>query len=158
MTTADEPPVEVHTRHEQGVWAEVRKVQDDVTDAVTAFAGSLSFVYLHVGWFTLWVLLNVGSAAFDRFPFGLLTLIVSLEAIFLSTFVMISQNRQAARADIRSQLDFETNLRSEVWSVHIGRSLDLDPAEVEAHVQRLIQQARSGLVDGSAKDVDPSQI
>ncbi|MCW2545258.1 MAG: hypothetical protein JWM40_2810, partial [Frankiales bacterium] len=80
------------------------------------------------------------------------------EAIFLSTFVMISQNRQAARADIRSQLDYETNLRSEVWSVHIGRQLGLDPDEVEAHVQRLVQQARSGLVDGSARDVDPAAI
>ena len=155
--TADEAPLQVHTRHEQGVWAEVRKVQDEVTDAVTAFAGSLSFVYLHVAWFAVWVLLNTSGSAFDAFPFGLLTLIVSLEAIFLSTFVMISQNRQAARADIRSQLDFETNLRSEVWSVHIGRSLGLDPEEVEAHVQRLVAQARTALVDGSAQDVDPSQ-
>ncbi|MCU1601758.1 MAG: hypothetical protein JWO22_2467 [Frankiales bacterium] len=150
---------EVHTRHEKELWASVRKAQDDVTDAVTAFAGSLSFVYIHVGWFAAWVLMNVGAfglASFDGFPFGLLTLIVSLEAIFLSTFVMISQNRQAARADVRSQLDFETNLRSEVWSVHIGRTLGLDPHEVEAHVQQLVAQARSGLKDGSATDVDPA--
>ena len=79
------------------------------------------FVYLHSVWFGLWILLNVGlvggAVVFDKFPFGLLTMIVSLEAIFLSTFVMVSQNRQAARADIRSQLDFETNLRAEIWSV-----------------------------------------
>jgi uncharacterized membrane protein len=160
--TTDEHAVPVHTRNEKGVWQEVRKVQDDVTDAVTAFAGSLSFVYLHVGWFVVWVVINAGlfgaSAEFDGFPFGLLTLIVSLEAIFLSTFVMISQNRQAARSDVRSELDFETNLRSEVWSVHIGRSLGLDPTEVEAHVQRLVTQARTGLSDGSAKDVDPASI
>ncbi|MCU1595844.1 MAG: hypothetical protein JWO12_3236 [Frankiales bacterium] len=148
----------VHTRNEKSLWADVRKVQDDVTDAITAFAGSLAFVYIHIGWFIVWILLNAGIAVFDAFPFGLLTLIVSLEAIFLSTFVMISQNRQAARADVRSELDFETNLRSEVWSVHIGRKLGLDPAEVESHVQRLVAQARTGLVDGSAKDVDPSQI
>ena len=154
-------PIEVHTRHERSLWREVRKAQDELTDAVTAFAGSLSFVYIHVGWFALWVLLNVGAlgfAAFDGYPFGLLTLIVSLEAIFLSTFVMISQNRQAARADVRSQLDFETNLRSEVWSVHIGRKLGLDPVEVEAHVQRLVAQTRKGLDDGHAQDVDPSVI
>ena len=153
--------VPFHTRHEKGVRAELRKVQDDVTDAVTSFAGSLSFVYLHIGWFTVWVAVNVGIgglSAFDTFPFGLLTLIVSLEAIFLSTFVMITQNRQSARADIRSELDFETNLRSEVWSVHIGRTLGLDPAEVEAHVQRLVAQARTGLQDGSARDVDPAVI
>ncbi|MCW2670695.1 MAG: hypothetical protein JWO27_2592 [Frankiales bacterium] len=148
-----------HTRSEKAVWASVRKVQDHVTDAITSFAGSLSFVYIHVVWFGAWVLLNVGVfglTPFDKFPFGLLTLIVSLEAIFLSTFVMISQNRAAARADVRSELDFETNLRSEVWSVHIGRTLGLDPHEVEGHVQKLIAQARTGLTDGSAGDVDPA--
>jgi uncharacterized membrane protein len=147
---------EHHTRSEKDVWATVRKAQDDVTDAITAFAGSLSFVYIHIGWFLLWIVLNVGILVFDSYPFGLLTLIVSLEAIFLSTFVMISQNRQAARADVRSELDFETNLRSEVWSVHIGRKLGLDPHEVEAHVQKLVAQARSGLDKGSAQDVDPA--
>jgi uncharacterized membrane protein len=159
--TTHQRPLSVHTRDERHMWADVRKAQDELTDAVTAFAGSLSFVYLHVAWFTVWVLLNVGVfglAAFDGFPFGLLTLIVSLEAIFLSTFVMISQNRQAARADVRSELDFETNLRSEVWSVHIGRKLGLDPTEVEAHVQQLVSHARDGLSDGSAKDVDPAAV
>jgi uncharacterized membrane protein len=151
----------VHTRAEHKVWAEVRRVQDVVADKITAFAGSLSFVYIHVGWFTVWVLLNVGligsGRAFDKYPFGLLTLIVSLEAIFLSTFVMISQNRQAARADVRSELDFETNLRSEVWSVHIGRSLGLDPEEIERHVQDLVQKAKTGFDSGSALDVDPAK-
>ena len=153
--------VPIHTRSERRVWDDVRKAQDSITDAVTSFAGSLPFVYVHVGWFALWVLANIGAlglGAFDAYPFGLLTLIVSLEAIFLSTFVMISQNRQAARADVRSELDFETNLRSEVWSVHIGRSLGLDPAQVEAHVQRLVVGARRGLLDGSARDVDPSEV
>lgn len=153
-------PVQVHTRAEHRAWDEVRRAQDRVTDQITAFAGSLSFVYLHVGWFALWVLANVGlfgaGLTFDTYPFGLLTLVVSLEAIFLSTFVMISQNRQSARADVRSELDFETNLRSEVWSVHIGRALGLDPAEVEAHVQDLVRKAESGLDRGSARDVDPA--
>ena len=162
MTTDDLHGIPLSTRHERGVWKDLRKAQDDVTDAVTAFAGSLSFVYLHVGWFAVWVLLNAGlfgaGLEFDGFPFGLLTLIVSLEAIFLSTFVMISQNRQAARADVRSELDFETNLRSEVWSVHIGRKLGLDPTEVESHVQQLVAGARKGLLDGSARDVDPASI
>ena len=159
MTSNDES-LQLHTRAETSVWSEVRKAQDHLTDAITAFAGSLSFVYLHVGWFALWVLANVGvfgaAAKFDEYPFGLLTLVVSLEAIFLSTFVMISQNRQAARADVRSELDFETNLRSEVWSVHIGRALGLDPVEIEAHVQQLISQAKTGLDAGAARDVDPA--
>ena len=81
----------------------------------------MSFVYLHMGWFAFWILLNVGllgsALVFDDFPFGLLTLIVSLEAIFLSTFVMISQNREASRAEMRASLDFETNLAPRCWSM-----------------------------------------
>ena len=63
-------------------------VQLRIADAITAFAGSMRFVYIHAIWFGLWIGLGV-----ENYPFGLLTMIVSLEAIFLSTFVMISQNR-----------------------------------------------------------------
>jgi uncharacterized membrane protein/CBS domain-containing protein len=75
--------------------SEVRRqnLQSRVADAITGFAGSMPFVYVHVFWFAVWIVLNLSSAKFDKFPFGLLTMIVSLEAIFLSTFVMISQNR-----------------------------------------------------------------
>jgi uncharacterized membrane protein len=66
-----------------------RSVQNRIADAITRFAGSMWFVYLHIVWFSAWIGLRVES-----YPFGLLTMIVSLEAIFLSTFVMISQNRQ----------------------------------------------------------------
>ncbi len=115
--------------------------QDLVADKVTRFAGSLNFVYLHGVWFFVWIALNVGlmgtGFAFDKFPFGLLTMIVSLEAIFLSTFVMVSQNRQAARSDIRSQVDFEANLQSLIWMVHLGQKLGIDIA----HVQQLCDQA-----------------
>lgn len=68
------------------------------------------------------------SAVWDPYPFGLLTMIVSLEAIFLSTFVMVSQNRQAIREKVRADLDFETNIRSEVWSAHIGHALESTPS------------------------------
>src|SRR5690242_9830696 len=64
-------------------------VQNRIADAVTKFAGSMAFVYVHLVWFGLWIGLRV-----EKFPFGLLTMIVSLEAIFLSTFLLISQNRQ----------------------------------------------------------------
>ena len=124
----------------------LRRTQDRAADAVTTFAGSLTFVYIHSAWFGLWVLLNIGlvgaSLEFDKFPFGLLTMIVSLEAIFLSTFVMVSQNRQALRTEVRSQLDFEANLRSEVWAIHIGQALGIDPDHVEAVVATAIAQAR----------------
>ena len=64
-------------------------VQNRIADAITRFAGSMAFVYVHVLWFSLWIGLRV-----EKFPFGLLTMMVSLEAIFLSTFLLISQNRQ----------------------------------------------------------------
>jgi uncharacterized membrane protein len=71
-----------------------KNIQDRIADAVTRFAGSMPFVYLHIMWFALWIGFRV-----EAFPFGLLTMIVSLEAIFLSTFVMISQNRADAKRE-----------------------------------------------------------
>jgi uncharacterized membrane protein len=68
--------------------ARQKSVENRVADHITAFSGSMRFVYLHALWFSLWIGLGV-----EAYPFGLLTMIVSLEAIFLSTFVMISQNR-----------------------------------------------------------------
>jgi uncharacterized membrane protein len=132
-------------KNENRLLEAVLRTQDRVADRITNFAGSLNFVYLHSLWFGVWVLINVGligvSAEFDKFPFGLLTMIVSLEAIFLSTFVMVSQNRQSARADVRAELDFETNLRSEIWSVHIGHALGIDAAHVEGVVKQAIAGA-----------------
>jgi uncharacterized membrane protein len=78
-------------KHQMQERAESR--QNRVADAITRFAGSMWFVYIHILWFAVWIVLNKAFAKFDPFPFGLLTMIVSLEAIFLSTFVMISQNR-----------------------------------------------------------------
>jgi uncharacterized membrane protein len=71
-----------------------QRVQNRVADRITAFAGSMPFVYIHIVWFGCWIGFGVES-----YPYGLLTMIVSLEAIFLSTFVMISQNR----ADLKRQ-------------------------------------------------------
>ena len=125
------------------------RAQDRAADKVTTFAGSLRFVYIHTLWFGVWVALNVGllgaSLKFDSYPFGLLTMIVSLEAIFLSTFVMVSQNRQAARSDLRANLDFENNIRSEIWSIHIGQKLGLDVAHVEEIVRQAIEASNTSL-------------
>jgi uncharacterized membrane protein len=73
------------------------RLQNRLADRITAFAGSMGFVYIHVVWFLLWLKFEPFK---DIFPYGLLTMIVSLEAIFLSTFVMISQNR----ADVKRQV------------------------------------------------------
>jgi uncharacterized membrane protein len=78
-------------------------LQSRIADAITTFAGSMPFVYIHIAWFAVWITINEGligrDLAFDPFPFGLLTMIVSLEAIFLATFVMISQNRADAKRE-----------------------------------------------------------
>ncbi len=75
-------------------------IQNRVSDAITWFAGSMWFVYLHIAIFGYWIVTSGRPFVNDPFPFGLLTMIVSLEAIFLSTFVMISQNRADARRQV----------------------------------------------------------
>jgi uncharacterized membrane protein len=77
-------------------------VQNRIADAITKFAGSMAFVYIHIVWFALWIGLGV-----EKYPFGLLTMIVSLEAIFLSTFVMISQNRADAKRQVLADHQWE---------------------------------------------------
>jgi uncharacterized membrane protein len=74
-------------------------LQNRIADKITTFAGSMAFVYLHVVWFVLWIVFGT-VFGFDGYPFGLLTMIVSLEAIFLSTFVMISQNRADSKRQV----------------------------------------------------------
>src|SRR4051812_40936144 len=89
-----------------------RDFGDRIADGITKFASNMIFVYFHVLWFSGWILAGLGyfgsQYKFDTFPFGFLTLVVSLEAIFLSTFVMISQNRSSQKSEIRAQLDYET--------------------------------------------------
>ena len=101
--------------------------EDRASDAITAFAGNINFVYFHILWFGCWIAAGTGffgpQYAFDTFPFGLLTMIVSLEAIFLATFVMISQNRAAQKSEIRSQLDYETDLQAERQTAIIMQTL-----------------------------------
>jgi uncharacterized membrane protein len=78
-------------------------VQNRIADTITDFAGSMMFVYLHILWFGSWIGFGVES-----YPYGLLTMIVSLEAIFLSTFVMISQNRADAKRQVVANLEWKT--------------------------------------------------
>jgi uncharacterized membrane protein len=87
-------------KHEQER-AEAR--QNRVADKITAFSGSMLFVYLHIIWFGCWIGFGV-----EEYPFGLLTMIVSLEAIFLSTFVMISQNRADAKRQVIADEQWKT--------------------------------------------------
>jgi uncharacterized membrane protein len=109
---------------------EARTLGGRVADAITDFTGSMTFVYVHVVWFSVWIMLNVGLihiprvSEFDKFPFSLLTMIVSLEAIFLSTFVLISQNRLAAASEKRAELDLQVNLLAEQKATKVLEMLD----------------------------------
>jgi uncharacterized membrane protein len=80
-----------------------KSAQNRLADQITAFAGSMSFVYVHVIWFACWIGLGV-----EKYPYGLLTMIVSLEAIFLSTFVLISQNRADTKRQVIADQQWQT--------------------------------------------------
>ena len=106
---------------------QARSTQDRIADAITAFSGRMGFLYLHAVWFAVWIGANLGwfgLKAFDPFPFGLLTMIVSLEAIFLATFVLISQNRTGVEADRRADLDLQINLLTEHEITRVIQMLD----------------------------------
>jgi uncharacterized membrane protein len=94
--------------------ARAKSLQNRIADAITNFAGSMIFVYVHVVWFALWIALGV-----EDYPFGLLTMIVSLEAIFLSTFVMISQNRADAKREVLSQHQWTVIQKEDEQNQHL---------------------------------------
>jgi uncharacterized membrane protein len=107
--------------------AKQRTLQERLADVITDFSGRMFFVYFHIVWFGIWILLNIGDFGikpFDPYPFGLLTMIVSLEAIFLSTFVLISQNRLSTEADRRADLDLQIGLLTEYELTRVLKMLD----------------------------------
>jgi len=107
--------------------ARERGLQDRIADVITSFSGRMSFVYVHIFWFGAWILLNTGRFGvppFDPFPYGLLTMVVSLEAIFLATFVLISQNRLSREAEHRADLDMHIGLLTEHELTRVLQMLD----------------------------------
>jgi uncharacterized membrane protein len=92
-----------------------RPRSDQVADVIANFCGSMPFVWAHLIWFAVWIIVDTvpGIKHFDPFPFNFLTLIVSLEAIFLSTFILISQNHETRLSEKRNQLDLQVNLLTE---------------------------------------------
>ncbi len=104
-----------------------------VADWISEFSGSLPFLFIHLGLFFTWIILNVGLfpfGQFDAFPFGLLTMVVSLEAIILSVFVLLSQNRQAARDRVRGDIEYDINLKAELEIAHLHEKVDQMNAEL----------------------------
>lgn len=104
-----------------------RTPEERLADKITHISGHMFFVYFHIVWFGVWILINLGLFGiqpFDPFPFGLLTMIVSLEAIFLSTFVLISQNRSSAEADRHADLALQIGLLTEYELTRVLKMLD----------------------------------
>jgi uncharacterized membrane protein len=138
--------IETVVRLEQTAQAP-RSLSERFTDRLTQFIGSLTFVYLHVLWFTVWTLLNLAPwrwHPFDPFPFPLLGLLLTMEAIFLATFILIGQNRQQRLADRRNHLDLQINLLAEQEVTQILKMLEalqerLGIGDHDPHVQALKQ-------------------
>jgi uncharacterized membrane protein len=108
--------------------AHERSLQGRIADAITSFSGRMIFAYVHIVWFGIWILLNTGRfgvSVFDPFPYGLLTMVVSLEAIFLSTFVLISQNRLSEETERRADLDLHIGLLTEHELTRVLQMLDI---------------------------------
>ncbi|HXR99080.1 MAG TPA: DUF1003 domain-containing protein [Pyrinomonadaceae bacterium] len=98
-----------------------------IADWIAWFSGSMPFLMINAGWFIIWITLNTtrtGVPQFDPYPFGLLTMIVSLEAIFLSCFVLVSQNRQAEKDRVRSDIEYEVNIKAELEVTHLHEKTD----------------------------------
>lgn len=151
-----EQNVETVTKLEKAA-REQRTPADRLAERIASFCGRMSFVWVHVVWFGGWILLNTipGIPHIDPFPFTFLTLIVSLEAIFLSTFILISQNLDSRINERRSHLDLQLNLLSEqentkmIVMLHaiakkVGADLTQDPhikaLSEETQPERLIEQ------------------
>jgi uncharacterized membrane protein len=117
-----------------------------IADWIAWFSGSMQFLLINLVWFVTWITLNTlilpvdpatGERGFDPFPFGLLTMIVSLEAIFLSCFVLISQNRQAEKDRVRSDIEYEVNIKAELEVAHLHEKTDRLYEEMLARFTRL---------------------
>lgn len=111
-----------------------------IADWIAWFSGSMPFLLVNLAWFATWIAINtfpLGIPAFDPYPFGLLTMIVSLEAIFLSCFVLISQNRQAEKDHVRSDIEFEINVKAELEVAHLHEKTDRIHVEMLERFVRL---------------------
>jgi uncharacterized membrane protein len=135
------------------------EVEDDrsmvmkAADWISAFSGSLPFLFLHLGFFAFWIGWNVGmpkEKQFDAYPFGFLTLVVSLEAIVLSVFVLLSANRQAERDKVRNDVEYDVNLKAEMQIAHMHEKVDNLYAELTRRLDR-IEKRMSGAAPMSVR-------
>ena len=140
---------------------DVNEIEEDhrtavmrIADIISEFSGSLPFLFIHCGIFFVWIILNVDPlsrtrfGAWDPFPFGLLTMVVSLEAIILSVFVLLSQNRQVARDRVRNDIEYDVNMKAELEVAELHKKLDYMSEQVLARLERLERKSNGG---GSVK-------
>jgi len=125
-----------------------RTVVMRAADWISEFSGSIPFLAIHCVLFFVWIILNTGPLSrtviggWDTYPFGLLTMAVSLEAIILSVFVLLSQNRQVARDRVRNDIEYEVNVKAELEIAHLHEKFDLLHAEMLERLSSLEKAAR----------------
>jgi uncharacterized membrane protein len=131
----------VVTRNVNEEIAQPATIGERLSDFLTRVAGDIRFVYASLIWFGLWLIWNAGLVPglkpFDPNPYGLLTMVVSLEAIFLSLFVLISQNRQAAREKVRNDIEYEVNIKGELEVRQLHKRLDEMEQLMLRHLARM---------------------
>lgn len=125
-----------------------RTVVEKAADWIAEFSGSIPFLFIHVVIFAVWIIWNLepikdsginpfGLKVFDQFPYGLLTMCVSLEAIILSVFVLLSQNRQVAKDRIRADVEYDVNLKAELEVAHLHEKVDQLNADLLGRLDKL---------------------
>ncbi|HEX2735977.1 MAG TPA: DUF1003 domain-containing protein [Polyangiaceae bacterium] len=120
-----------------------------IADWISEFSGSLEFLFIHCGLFFVWIMLNTGPVGrssiggWDPFPYGLLTMCVSLEAIILSVFVLLSQNRQVARDRVRNDIEYDVNVKAELEIAHLHEKVEHMNAEILSRLANLEKASRA---------------
>lgn len=133
---------------------EKRTAENRIADSITGFVGSMTFVYIHVAFFGLWILWNTGLLGLEPFDPSLvvLAMMASVEAIFLSTFVLISQNRMASQADKRAELDLQISLLTEHEVTQLIKM-------VRAIAQKMeVEESVNPEIDELEKNVAPEKV
>ena len=139
-----------------------RTLSDKISDLIANFVGTILFVVLHIVWFGFWVGINLGKFRFDPYPFSLLCMLVSLEGVLLSTFVLIKQNRMSQRADHRAHLDLQINMLAEQEITKllqlqrlICKKLEIGEAESDSELRELSQVTAVGSLARELADKMP---
>ena len=142
---------------------------EKISEAIARFCGSMTFVYVHIVWFGTWIVINSGmkNIQFDPFPYTFLTLVVSLEAIFLSTFILISQNHETKLTERRNHLDLQVNMLAEQENTKMLQLLQrvADKLNVEykdPHMEALVEEMEPAelleqIVTATAEDPEKAE-